>query len=167
MKKLLFPLCVFLIVSFSACSVKKADADCVSDSYDIPQVPAFCVNATLPPDTVMAAMTADGQRVFYVHDDYTISKESVAAFSADEAFWLLTGRSREELKPVAVATFPQEEYRYTCTTAGENGMEICTGVLFFDGSHGYSLQIACPAEAENIYREVFSELLESATLDAV
>lgn len=160
-------LCMFLIVSSTACSVKEDDIVCVKDSYDIPPIPVFCLNAPLPENTVMAAMTEDGQRVFYIHDDFTICKESVLASSADEAFQILTGRTQEELQPVVVTRFPQEEYRYTCTAAGENGAEVCTGVLFFDGTHGYSLQITCDAAAEKIYRDVFSEFLASATLDAV
>ncbi len=160
-------LCMFLIVSSTACSVKEDDIVCVKDSYDIPPIPAFCLNAPLPENTVMAAMTEDGQRVFYIHDDFTICKESVLASSADEAFQILTGRTQEELQPVVVTRFPQEEYRYTCTAAGENGAEVCTGVLFFDGTHGYSLQITCDAGAEKVYRDVFSEFLASATLDAV
>ena len=167
MKKYATLLCLFLIIPLAACAVKEADADCVSDTYDIPTIPAFCVNAPLPEDTVMAAMTEDGQKIFYIHDDFTICKESVSAASADEAFQMLTGRTQVELNPVTVRIFPQEEYRYTCTAAGENGSEICTGVLFFDGSHGYSLQITCDADAEKTYRDVFSELLASTTLDAV
>lgn len=160
-------LCLALIVSFPACSVKEDDTQCVKDSGEFPPIPAFCLNAQLPENTVMAAMTEDGQRVFYVNDDFTICKEAVAASSADEAFQLLTGRTQAELRPLTVTTFPQEEYRYTCAAAGENGEEVCTGVLFFDGSHGYSLQITCSAEAEKTYREVFSALLADATLDAV
>ncbi len=167
MKKPIVLLCLILIVSFTACAVKEDDTVCVKDSYDIPPIPAFCLNAPLPEDTVMAAMTEDGQRIFYIHDAFTICKESVSASSADEAFQILTGRTREDLQPVAVTRFPQEEYRYSCTAAGENGTEICTGVLFFDGAHAYSLQIICDAEAEKAYRGTFSELLANATLDAV
>ncbi|MBQ6431735.1 MAG: hypothetical protein IJJ99_07665 [Oscillospiraceae bacterium] len=167
MKKLVVILCLFLIVSFTACSVKEDDSVCVKDSCDMPPIPAFCLNATLPENTVMAAMTEDGQRVFYVHDDFTICKESVSASSADEAFQMLTGRTQESLRPVTVTRFPQEEYRYSCTVAGEYGEEVCTGVLFFDGTHGYSLQITCDARAEKAYRGVFAELLENTTLDAV
>lgn len=151
----------------TACAVKDDDADCVSDSLDLPPIPAFCLNAPLPEDTVMAAMTEDGQRIFYIHDGFTVCKESVFASSADEAFQALTGRSREELRPVTIKSFPQEEYRYTCAAVGENGDEVCLGVLFFDGTHGYSLQITCDAEAQKTYRDVFSAILSNATLDAV
>lgn len=167
MKKTLAFLILFLIVPFTACSVKETNADCLYDSYDVPPIPAFCLNAPLPDGTVMAAMTEDGQKIIYLHDDFTICKESVCAASADEAFQMLTGRTQTELDPVAVTRFPREEYRYTCSVAGENGAEICTGVLFFDGSHAYSLQITCDAEAEKVYRDVFTELLANTTLDAV
>ena len=167
MKKRLVLLCLLLILPLSACAVKEEDALCVNDCYEIPPMPAFCLNAPLPEGTVMAAMTEDGQRIYYTNDGFSICKESVSASSADEAFQLLTGRTQEELQPVTVTRYPQEEYRYTFTAAGENGAEVCTGVLFFDGSHGYSLQITCPCDAEKTYREVFSDLLANATLDAV
>lgn len=167
MKKYVALFSLFLIVTLTACAVKEESADCVNDSCDVPPLPAFCLNAPLPDDTVMAAMTEDGQRIFYVHDRFTICKEAICASSADEAFRLLTGRTQEELKPVTVMQFPMEEYRYACTAAGETGAEVCTGVLFFDGTHGYSLQITCDAETEKIYRDVFSDLLAKTTLDAV
>ena len=167
MKKAFTFLCLLLIVSLTACSVKEDDTECLNDVYIVPSIPAFCVNAPLPEDAVMAAMTEDGQRIFYVHDDFTVCKETITAASAGEALLALTGRTQEELHPVPVATFPQEEYRYACTVAGEDGTEVCTGVLFFDGTHGYSLQITCDAEAEQAYRDVFAEILAGAVLDAV
>ena len=167
MKKCFAFLSLLLIIPLVACTVKEAAADCISDCGDIPPIPAFCLNAELPEDTVMAAMTADGQRIIYIHDDFTVCKEVIRAGTAQDALEALTGRSQEELKAVSVAQYPQEEYRYSCTAAGENGAEVCTGVLFFDGTHGYSLQINCDAAAEKHYRTVFSELLEGTTLDAV
>lgn len=167
MKKLLVLLCLFMIVPLAACTVKETADDCLSDCGQMPPIPAFCLNAPLPENTVMAAMTEDGQTAFYVHNDFTVCKESFSAATLDEAFQKLTGRTKEELKPVTVAQYPQEEYRYSCTSAGENGEEVCTGVLFFDGTHGYSLQITCGAEKEKNYRDVFSKLLADATLDAI
>lgn len=167
MKKCFAFLSLLLIIPLAACTVKETAADCMSDCGDMPPIPAFCLNAVLPDNTVMAAMTEDGQKIIYIHDDFTVCKEIFCADSAEDALQMLTGRSKEALSPVSVMQFPQEEYRYSCTAAGENGAEICTGVLFFDGTHGYSLQITCDAAAEKHYREVFSELLAGTTLDAV
>ena len=66
-----------------------------------------------------------------------------------------------------MCSFPQEEYRFAWTSAGEEGDLACSAALFSDGAYYYALSVICDAGHEKEYRTVFSDLLASAELEAV
>lgn len=163
MKQWLIFVILSCIIAFSGCSVNQTgERECVTDVWQIPAQPGLSLKAELPGDAVLIGGSNTGE--YYVQGDYEIVTEVFPAASAAEAMAHLTGR--EDVPAVVLSAFPQEEYRFSWTAAGENGATACTCVMFFDGSHSYSLEIQCPAEKEKHYRAQFYEILDSARLES-
>lgn len=155
------------IITLTACSVKpSAELFCVSDKIAPPDTPAFALNASIP-DDAEALTEEDGERVIYDQGDYKIFRETFRAESADAALRTVTGRDRKSLQVIRLSAYPQEEYRFTWTAAGETGDLACCGKLLYDGTTCYSICFECPAELENIYRSAFYHILSGAHLEPV
>lgn len=147
------------IIAFSGCSVNQTEArECVTDVWQAPATPGFSLQAEVPEEAVLTGERGSGK--YYAHRDYEIITEVFPAASAAEGVSHLTGR--DSVSAVLLQDFPQEEYRFSWTAAGENGAVACACAMFFDGSYCYALQIQCPVEKEKVYREQFYEILASA-----
>ena len=158
---------ILCIIASTACSVKQSDDRlCISDTYTPVQAPAFTLSADIPEDAAQFS-DADSSSVFYELGDYEIFRETFFAESAEEGLERITGKSTDTLNVIPVSDFPQEEYRFTWTAAGENDDFVCSGTMFFDGSTCYSLTIQCPASLENRYRSGFYHILSNAELQPV
>lgn len=165
MKKLLSFFLFLLIVTLSGCSVKETlSLEYVTDELIEPPFPAFYMAADIPHGTFLTDSCKDGCCALYEHENYEVMQEVFPAESADEAFRYLTGRTADELNPIKASAFPQEEYRFSWTAAGENGPVSCSGLLFFDGSHCYSLCIFCPYGERSLHREDFSRIFSGTKL---
>ena len=116
---------------------------------------------------MLASSAEEGRSAVFLHEDFTLVEEGFAAESLDEALLRVSGRRSDELKLLRVREFPQEEYRFAWTAAGEEGDLACSAALFSDGEYYYVLTVQCDAAAEKEYRSVFSDLLASAELEAV
>ena len=167
MKKV-FPLFLLpLILTLSACAVKQANALETIECPAAPGTPSFYLNAEFPSDAVLASSSDEGRSAVFLHEDYTLIQEVFAANSLDAALLRVTGRPADELEVLRVCSFPQEEYRFAWTAAGENGDLACSATLFSDGAYYYALSVVCDAAHEKEYRTTFSDLLASAELEAV
>lgn len=167
MKKVIVFLLLPLILSLSACTVKQAQALETIECPAAQDVPCFFLSAELPSGTVLASSTDAGRSAVFLHEDFTLAQEVFAADSLDAALLRVTGRPVGELDVLRISSFPQEEYRFAWTAAGETGELACSAVLFYDGEFYYTLSVQCDAAREKEYREVFSELLSGAALEAV
>lgn len=167
MKKVFVFFLLPLILTFSACAVKQANALETIECPAAPSTPSFYLNADFPTDTILASSSDEGRSAVFLHDDYTVIQEVFAADSLDTALLCVTGRPADELVVLRVCSFPQEEYRFAWTAAGEDGDLACSAALFSDGEYYYALSIICDAALEKEYRTVFSDLLASAELSAV
>ena len=167
MKKVIAFLLLPLILTLSACAVKQAQALETIECPAVQEVPGFFLGAELPSGAVLASSADAGRSAVFVHEDYTLAQEVFAAASLDDALLRVTGRSANELELLRVCAFPQEEYRFAWTAAGETGELACSAVLFYDGEFYYTLSVQCDAAREKEYRTVFSDLLASAELEAV
>ncbi len=165
MKKLLFLLVFVLILPLCACTVKEGPApECVSDELSVPSVPEFYLSADIPQGTFLTASCKEGCCALFSHADYEVMQEIFTAASLDEALVYLTGKNRAELKPLEVSTFPQKEYRFAWTAAGEAGTLACSGLLFSDGENYYSLCIFCDAAEEKHHKTEFSHIFSGSQL---
>lgn len=167
MKKVIVFLLLPLILTLSACAVKQAQALETIECPAVQDAPGFFLSAELPAGTVLASSADAGRSAVFVHEDFTLAQEVFAADSLDAALLLVTGRSADELEVLRVCAFPQEEYRFAWTAAGETGDLACSAVLFYDGEFYYTLSVQCDAAREKEYRAVFSDLLASVELEAV
>ncbi len=168
MKYLLATVFLLLILSFCGCAVKEAAAmEYVSDYPESVVQPAFYLTAEVPQGAILTVSSDDGKFAVFTNTDYDIIEEIFVANSADEALEHVTGQSAEQLSPLKISSFPQTEYRYAWTAAGESGTLACSGTLLCDGTYYYSVSVQCAAEKEKEYREVFSELLSSVSLQEV
>lgn len=167
MKKLFALLFLPLILTLSACAVKQANALETIECPAAPKTPKFYLTADLPSNTVLASSAEEGRSAVFLHEDFTLVEEVFAAESLDEALLRVSGRRSDELKLLRVREFPQEEYRFAWTAAGEEGDLACSAALFSDGEYYYVLTVQCDAAAEKEYRSVFSDLLAGAELEAV
>ena len=165
MKKILCFSLFLLIVTLYGCSVKETlSLECVTDEQILPQTPVFYMAADIPHGTFLTDSCKDGCCALYTHKGYEVMQEVFPAASADEAFRYLTGRGAKELHPIKTSDFPQEEYRFSWTVAGENGPISCNALLFYDGSHGYSICVFCPFGEEKLYREDFYRIFSGTKL---
>ena len=167
MKKVIAFLLLPLILALSACAVKQVQALETIECPAAQEVPGFFLSAELPSGAVLASSADAGRSAVFVHEDYTLAQEVFAAASLDDALLRVTGRSADELDVLRVCAFPQEEYRFAWTAAGETGDLACSAVLFYDGEFYSPLSVQCDAAREKEYRAVFSDLLASAELEAV
>lgn len=167
MKKAFAMLLLPLILSLSACAVKQAQALETIECPAVPASPQFYLTAELPSNTMLSSSADDGRSAVFLHDDFTLIEEVFAADSLDDALLRVTGRPIEELELLQISSFPQEEYRFAWTAAGENDALACSAVMFTDGEFYYTLSVQCDAVQEKEYRAVFSDLFASAELEAV
>lgn len=168
MKKSVIALILLSILALTACAVKEVAAlECVADTIDAPTQPVFRFEADYPQEAMLVAAADDGKYAVFAAPSYEFIEEIFTAATLDDALLYLTGRTAAELNPIMVASFPQEEYRFAWSGAGEAGDLLCSAALFFDGTHYYSLSIQCDAAAEKEYRQTFSDLLASISLEAV
>ncbi len=165
MKKLLFLFILLLILPLCACAVKESSVrECVTDELLVPSQPAFYLSADIPRGSFLTSSCKDGCCALFTHEDYELMQEIFTASSLDDALIYLTGQDQAELRPLAVSTFPQKEYRFAWAAAGEEGTLSCSGLLFADGEYYYSLCIFCDAGEEKHYREEFSDIFAAAEL---
>ena len=167
MKKVIAFLLLPLILTLSACAVKQAQALETIECPAVQDAPGFFLSAELPAGTVLASSADAGRSAVFVHEDFTLAQEVFAADSLESALLRVTGRPADELELLRVCSFPQEEYRFAWTAAGEDGDLTCSAALFSDGAYYYALSVLCGAAHEKEYRTVFSDLLASAELEAV
>ncbi len=156
-----------LILTLSACDVKQASALETIECPTAPSTPSFYLNADFPTDAILTSSSDEGRSAVFLHEDYTLIQEVFAADSLESALLRVTGRPADELELLRVCSFPQEEYRFAWTAAGEDGDLTCSAALFSDGAYYYALSVVCGAAHEKEYRTVFSDLLASAELEAV
>ena len=167
MKTVLIFVLLSCIITFTVCSVKQpSDRLCVSDEYTVAEAPAFSFSADIPDDAVALTGT-DGDCVLYEQGDYEILQEVFSGKTAADGLRRITGKSMEELSVICLSAFPQEEYRFSWTAAGESGDLTCCGVMLYDGSTCYSLTFQCPAQLENRYRNVFYHVISNVRLEPV
>lgn len=165
MKKLLSVLFCFLVAGLCGCSAGQTqEVFCVSDTLECVQSPAFYLSADIPQGTFLSTACNEGRCALYTHEDYEIMQEIFYAEDLDAAFRHLTGRSRFELAPICVSSFPQEEYRFAWAAAGEEGALSCCGMLFFDGECYYSLCAFCDEGKEKLHRSEFSAIFAGTEL---
>ena len=167
MKKVVSLFLLPLILTLSACAVKQANALETIECPAAPSTPSFYLNADFPTDAILASSSDEGRSAVFLHEDYTLIQEVFAADSLEAALLRVTGRPADELEVLRVCSFPQEEYRFAWTSAGEEGDLACSAALFSDGKYYYALSVVCDAGHEKEYRTVFSDLLASAELAAV
>lgn len=165
------PISIFVllvcIITLTACSVKQpSDCLCISDEYTITEAPAFSFSADIPDDAVALTET-DSDCILYEQGDYDILQEVFASENAEDGLKRITGKSMEELSVLCLSSFPQEEYRFSWTAAGESGDLTCCGVMLYDGSTCYSLTFQCPSSLENRYRNVFYHMMSNVRLEPV
>ncbi|MGN1306334.1 MAG: hypothetical protein ACI4V3_01540 [Faecousia sp.] len=156
-----------LILTLSACAVKQANALETIACPAAPSTPGFYLTADFPTDAILASSSDEGRSAVFLHEDYTLIQEVFSADSLEDALLRVTGRPADELELLRVCSFPQEEYRFAWTAAGEEGDLACSAALFSDGAYYYALSVICDAAHEKEYRTVFSDLLTSAELEAV
>lgn len=167
MKKYITVILLSVILALNGCAVKEAAALEYIQCPEEPEQPVFYMTVELPSNTALTASSDEGRSAVFLHDDFTVIEEIFPADSLDEALLYLTGQTAETLRPMQVAAFPQEEYRFAWTAAGETEPVACSAALFYDGTFYYALSVQCNASKEKEYRTVFSDMLESAALKAV
>ena len=167
MKKAIALFLLPLILTLSACAVKQANALETIECPAAPGTPSFYLNADFPSDAILASSSDEGRSAVFLHEDYTLIQEVFTAESLDAALLRVTGRPADELEVLRVCSFPQEEYRFAWTAAGEEGDLACSAALFSDGEYYYALSVICDAAHEKEYHSVFSDLLASAELEVV
>lgn len=170
MKKCLLILLVyFLILSASGCAVKgNAHSEFVEDRIEISQRPAYFLGTYVPKEMLLEAISEDRSSKVYVHKDgdYEMIIDVFSANTLDTALSKVTGREKNSLQFLSLDHYPIDEYRYAWSALSEQGEQTCCGSLFYDGTHYYALSIHCVAEKEKEYRELFSHILETASLQA-
>lgn len=167
MKKQLAAGVLLLILTLSGCSVKQAAALESIQCPEEPEQPAFYLIADVPGDAVLTASADEGRSAVFQHRDYTVVEEIFTADSLDAALERVSGRTQDSLQLLHVSDFPHDAYRFAWTAAGDEGETACSAALFTDGEFYYSLMVQCDAALEKQYRTVFSDLLASASLEAV
>lgn len=167
MKKAIALFLLPLILTLSACAVKQANALETIECPAAPGTPSFYLNADFPSDAILASSSDEGRSAVFLHEDYTLIQEVFTAESLDAALLRVTGRPADELEVLCVCSFPQEEYRFAWTAAGEEDDLACSAALFSDGEYFYALSVICDAAHEKEYHSVFSDLLAGAELIAV
>lgn len=157
-----------MILTLTGCSVKeKPGRECIADTLSFPSVPAFYMTASLPAAARQSASTDDGLFTVFTADHYEIFQEIFPADSAEAGLQAVTGMTAGQLSPIPVHSFPQPEYRFAWTAAGENGPLSCTGTMFYDGKYCYALTIQCPDILAKNYRETFFTILDGVSLKEV
>lgn len=165
MKLLSVVLSVFLILTLCGCHVKEdMTLECVCDQWEEIAAPAFYIEADIPAEAPLAASCREGCCVVFAHPDYEIIEEIFTAESEEAAFYHVAGASRDALNPIQIPSHPHPKYRFAWSAMGDTGELICSTSLTYDGTHYYAVTIRCNAQAEERYREVFSELLSGVTL---
>lgn len=160
--KLLF--CSLLIVTLTACHVKRADVFVVSDEVMTTELPAGTLRTDLPQTLRITATAQDGRIALFECADYEVMEEIFPAKTLDEALVHLTGSDSAALEPVCVGGFPHSGYRFRWNAAGEEGVLACNGLLLSDGTYYYALTISCNADKERTYRDEFSRILSGTEL---
>lgn len=167
MKPMILFVLVLCIIAFSACSVKDTnEVFCISDELCSADCPAFSMKVDIPADAVRIT-EAEDVNLFYEQGDYQIFRDIFAAENAEAGIKAITGHTAEELNAIHLDRFPQEEYRFSWTAAGENCDLVCVGALLFDGSTCYSVSFQCPDYLENRYRTVFYRIISDIELQPV
>ncbi len=157
-----------LIISLCGCTVKEdVPLECIADTICEKVSPSFYMVSDIPPEASLSASCDDGCCVVFSHSDYEIFQEVFSAESIDDAFIYLTGQSANELTPICVNHFPLEEYRFRWIAATDGTTIACSGKLFYDGQHCYSLVVQCPLSKQSQYEELFSDFIATANLQAV
>lgn len=163
---LILGLCI-CIIALTACSVKPQTALlCVSDDSAATPAPAFSLKADIP-DDALALNDTNAASVLYEQGDYEMISETFFAQSAAEGLEKITGKTADSIQIMHLNAFPQEEYRFSWTAAGEDGDLTCCGTMFFDGNTCYALSFQCPSALENRYRSTFYHILSNAELQPV
>ena len=161
-------LMLLMILTLAGCSVKEEPfRECVTDTPEPPDAPAFYMEAELPAQAILEASCDDGRCTVFSDGNYEIFEEIFPAESAEAGLLAVTGKTAEQLSPDPVSSFPRAEYRFAWPAAGEAGPLSCTGTLLFDGDYCYALTIRCPQETAYAYRDVFSDILSHVTLNEV
>lgn len=163
MKRLwIFALLTFIIF-LSGCSVKEElPVEYVCDQLEL--MPASYLTMDIPENVFLTEASDEGRFAIFTHRDYEIVQEVFSAKSQEAAIEYLSGKSPEQLHPLELG---DGSCRFAWTAAGEQGDLACSALLMTDGSYYYSLCIQCSVEVEKEYRQEFSQILSSASLQLV
>ena len=154
-----------VILSFSDCSVnQKFPTECISDVVETVPISPMYINSDVPQGATLSLSRDDGRYALFTHPDYEITQEIFSAASWDEAFFHISGRTTQELRPFLTDSFPYEKYRCTWTVAGEEETELCQSLIFHDSNFYYAITVQCVASRAADHAEAFSDLLSGAEL---
>lgn len=129
-------LILVLLMCLSGCSRHK-DVETVTDSWAQPVIaPHAQLSMWLPEEAVMETMDSDTGTLYFC-SGYTLTVQTLSSGDTDGTLMSLTGFTRDALSPMETERNGIRRLDFVWTAMGENGQQVCRGMLLDDGNYHY------------------------------
>ena len=118
------------------------------------------VHVTLPEEAVLPAMEVEGGSL-YLCKDYDIAIQTLESGDLDATIRSVSGYSREDLTVMETSQGENVCYEFVWTAVGDDGEQVCRGMILDDGSYHYVLTAMADAEVAAEYREIWNGIFDS------
>ena len=162
MKKLL----VILLTAglLTACGVPPA-YETVNDVYTQPQnAKPMQMVLDMPQEAAAPSLQSPDTGAFYQCDGYTMVIQTFASGNLEQTLQNMTGRGKDQLRPIKTMTEQGNRYDFIWTAAGENGLQMGRGCLLDDGNYHYTLSVMADASETGRLRETWQNLFDTCRL---
>ena len=135
----------------------------MTDVYEeIAARPQF-LQVVLPEEAAVPTLE-QGDGSLYLCDGYTLSLQTFANTSLEEAFLQTTGFSRDRLTVLHRQQPACDRYDCAWTASGETGESVCRAVILDDGHYRYAVTVMAPAETAGELNGTWQKLLGTVGL---
>lgn len=159
---LLFGLALCLVLS--GCSAGEVPVETVADWIPedaIRTAGPMVMDLVLPEDAVLSADGISTGSVYQQPEGkYEITRE-IAKGTAASVLKQLTGIPVQRLQPVKQREFDMDRYDFAWASTGEDGLQVCHGRMYSDGTYCYCLVFRTPEDQAEEYRDCMAALFDS------
>ena len=138
----------------------------MSDLYEQPeQMHPAQVLLILPQDAALMTAQGDTDNLYYFCEDHTISIQTLMGGDLDKTLKAVSGYSRDKISLVGLSQEELDRYEFVWVVAGEQGDEICRGVILDDGYYHYVLTLQASAEVVAELQQPWNQVASTFSLD--
>ena len=137
---------MLLMLALLAGCGQQVPQETLGNVMEQPQLPAPREMAVDLPGEAAVPTMEQGDRRYYLCEDYEITLERMAGGDLDRTVKTLTGYEKQDLTVLETESPGAKRYDFVWTTAGEQGQQLGRAAVLDDGSYHYTLTVLRPAE---------------------